>query len=128
MEKEVSLKYSRLGVQKKVSCSFFSSLTWGKERKQRIRFKEISPFYLKAPISALRWPRNETAILMVVYISLRSRMKNLHFLQKQKHHHSVPQGTSEELKKELTVHLETFLLKIICLAHCSMKTVSETPA
>lgn len=84
--------------------------------------------YLKAPISVLMWVRNETAILTVVPISVRSRMKKLHFLQKQKHHHSAPQGTSKELKMELTVHLETFFLKIICLAHCSMKTVSETPA
>lgn len=84
--------------------------------------------YLKALISVLMWARNETAILMAVPISPRSRMKKLHFLQKQKHHHSVPQGTSKELKMELTVHLETFFLKIICLAHCSMKTVSETSA
>jgi len=74
------------------------------------------------------WARNETAVLMAVPISLRSTMKKLHFLQKQKHHHSVPQGMSTELKMELTVHLETIFLKIICLAHCSMKTVSETPA
>lgn len=50
---------------------------------------------------------------MAVPISPRTTMKKLHFLQKQKHHHSVPLGTSKELKMELTVHLETLLLKIM---------------
>lgn len=42
------------------------------------------------------WAWNETAILML--ITLRPRMRKLHFLQKQKHYHSVPPGNLKEIK------------------------------
>lgn len=93
------------------------------KREQRVRFKEIFPFlfinsnYCSPMGQELEGDFTHSARLPQI------KPEETPFPAETKQHHSVPKGTSKKLKMELTVHLETLLLKIICLAHCSMKTV-----
>lgn len=72
--------------------------------------EEISHLYLKAPISALMWARNETAVLMTVSRSLRSMMKKL-LPAETKTPSSVPQGMSGRIKNGINSSSGNHLFK-----------------
>lgn len=93
------------------------------KREQRARFKEIFPFlFISSNYCSPVGQEREGGFTHSAHLPW-FKPEETPFPAETKHHHSVPKGTAKKLKMELTVHLETLLLKIICLAHCSMKTV-----